>query len=150
MEKISSPIKARIIEYLNLKGISKRQCYKDTGIANGTFDKNGGLGESGLEKFISTYKDVDLVWLITGEGEILINENQYQEPKQNLDMVEDYSHSAKMDELASRTMNMYHDLLKNYKNLADTHNEFIDKYNDLERKYRDLLDRSSGMGIKVS
>lgn len=67
-EKKISKIKSRILQYADIKGLSKRQIYLATGISNGVLDKKSGLTEQTLEKFISTYPDVDPVWLITGQG----------------------------------------------------------------------------------
>lgn len=71
MEKNFSPIKKRILLYADNKGYSKRKIYLDTGIANGVLDKESGLTEDNIEKFISTYKDVNIVWLLTGRGSMI-------------------------------------------------------------------------------
>ncbi|MDT8347987.1 MAG: S24 family peptidase [Flavobacteriaceae bacterium] len=71
MEKNSSSIKQRILHYAENKGYSKRKIYVDTGISNGTLDKKSGLSEDSIEKFCSTYKEVNPTWLLTGEGEML-------------------------------------------------------------------------------
>lgn len=71
MEKNISSIKLRILEYASSKGLSKRKIYLQTGLANGTLDKKTGLGEENIEKFISTFSDVNIEWLITGVGEML-------------------------------------------------------------------------------
>lgn len=71
MEKKISPITERILQYANYKGFSKRKIYIETGISNGVFDKTTGLGEGTIEKFISTYTEVNPTWLLTGRGEML-------------------------------------------------------------------------------
>ncbi|HUW07723.1 MAG TPA: S24 family peptidase [Williamwhitmania sp.] len=71
MEKNISPIKQRILLYADSKQYSKRKLYLDTGIANGVFDKTSGLTEDNIERFISTYIDVNPEWLITGNGNML-------------------------------------------------------------------------------
>ena len=73
MEKKISPITERILYYANYKGFSKRKIYIETGISNGVFDKTTGLGEGTIEKFISTYTEVNPTWLLTGRGEMLIS-----------------------------------------------------------------------------
>lgn len=73
MEQNISMIKQRIIQFAESHGYSKRKIYQETGLSNGVLDKKTGLSEDGIEKFISTYKDVNLTWLITGEGEMLAN-----------------------------------------------------------------------------
>lgn len=63
--------KTRILEYLEFKGISKNQFYRDTGLSNGFLDKTNNIGSDKLKIIISTYLDLNLVWVITGVGEML-------------------------------------------------------------------------------
>ncbi len=71
MEKFISKIKSRILQYAEYKGFSKRKIYIESNIANGTLDKKSGLSEDSIEKFISTFTDVNANWLVTGQGEML-------------------------------------------------------------------------------
>lgn len=66
-----SPIKVRILQYLELKGISRYAFYKDTGTTNGILTQNNGISEENLLRFLSHYDDVNPIWLLTGEGEML-------------------------------------------------------------------------------
>ncbi|NQY30960.1 MAG: hypothetical protein HRT69_16020 [Flavobacteriaceae bacterium] len=71
MEENNSKIKQRILEYAKLKGFSKRKIYIDTGISNGILDKPTGLTESNIERFLSTYNEVNPTWFVTGIGGIM-------------------------------------------------------------------------------
>lgn len=64
-------IKKRIIQYLDLKGISKYKFYKLTDFSNGFLDKDGNIGSDKCEKIYYLFPDIDLNWLITGKGEML-------------------------------------------------------------------------------
>lgn len=79
METNFSIIKSRIIQFAEYKRFSKRKIYLDTGISNGVLDKPTGLTEDNIEKFISTYPEVNVNWLMTGEGNML--KDQYQGPE---------------------------------------------------------------------
>lgn len=68
VEKKKSTIKARMIQYADTKGFSKRKIYRDTGISNGTLNNDSGITEQIVDKFLQTYSDVDPVWLLTGKG----------------------------------------------------------------------------------
>lgn len=72
MEQNISPIKQRILQYAVYKNISKRKIYIETGIANGVLDKTTGLTEDNIEKFISTYPEINPTWLLTGRGSMLL------------------------------------------------------------------------------
>ena len=66
-----STIKARILQYLDKKGITKYECYKNTGIANGVLSQKNGLSEENILKFIAYYEDISLNWLFAGKGEMI-------------------------------------------------------------------------------
>lgn len=61
----------RILEYIDLKGITKYKFYKDVGLSNGYLDKEGNIGSDICEKISYQYDDLDLTWLITGKGSML-------------------------------------------------------------------------------
>lgn len=71
----SSTIKRNILRYLESKGISQYQCYKDTGITRGVLGQSTGISEDNLIKFLDHYKDVSIEWLITGDGDMLLDES---------------------------------------------------------------------------
>lgn len=67
-----SIIKQRILQYLELKGITKYNLYKETGMANGTLSQSNGLSEDNLFRFLDRFHDVNLYWLFRGEGQIIL------------------------------------------------------------------------------
>lgn len=70
-----SPIKQRILQFIDTLDISKRDFYSKTGISRGTLESRTGITEDTMAKFIATYKTVSVTWLISGEGEMLNNPN---------------------------------------------------------------------------
>lgn len=76
MEKNISNLKQRMLDYIAFKGLSKRQFYIETGIANGVLDKTTGLSEVNIERFISTYKEVSSRWLLTGMGSMILDDTE--------------------------------------------------------------------------
>lgn len=70
-----SLIKSNILEFINHRGISKYQFYKETGITRGVLDQNNGMSEENAARFIAQYFDVNVEWLITGKGEMLKSSN---------------------------------------------------------------------------
>ena len=80
MEQNISNIKRNILLYAEYKGFSKRRVYQDTGIANGVFDKTTGLSEDNIERFISTYDEVNPTWLLTGKGSMLKSKSEFAPP----------------------------------------------------------------------
>lgn len=68
-----SPIKQRILETIANKGLSKYEFYAKTGITRGVLDKDTGISEDNIAKFIAYFDDIDINWLITGNGGMLKN-----------------------------------------------------------------------------
>ena len=79
MQNISS-IKARILEYIEFKGISKYEFYRDSEITRSVLDKEGGISENNIAKFLAYEPNIDIIWLMTGEGEMFPQPNLVQEP----------------------------------------------------------------------
>ena len=67
--------KDRILQVIEYKGISKNKFYNETGISNGILDKKSGLSMDTIEKFYSTYPEINPEWLLTGKGEMLKSGN---------------------------------------------------------------------------
>ncbi len=59
------------MQYLGLKDITKYKFYQESGITRGVLDKESGISEDNTAKFIAYAKDVNLMWLMTGHGEML-------------------------------------------------------------------------------
>ena len=66
-----SIIKRNILQFLDYKGISKYQFYKDSGITRSVLGKDTGLSEDNIAKFIAKYPEVNIEWLLTGGGKML-------------------------------------------------------------------------------
>jgi hypothetical protein len=66
-------IRKRILQYLELKGISKYKFYQVTGLSNGFLDKEGAIGSDKCEKICYEYPDINPVWLFIGKGSMLID-----------------------------------------------------------------------------
>lgn len=70
-----SLIKNKILEYLDFKGITKYEFYKNTGVSNGVLSQSSGMSEENTMRFISYYSDVSLDWLLKDKGDMIKNEN---------------------------------------------------------------------------
>lgn len=63
--------KERILQFIEYKGISKNKFYIESGISNGVLDKKSGLSMDTVEKFYSTFPEINPEWLLTGKGNML-------------------------------------------------------------------------------
>lgn len=86
MEKKISVLKQRILQHIEIMGVSKRNFYIKTGLPNGLLDKESGLTEDSIEKYLHAYPDINPLWFITGKGSMFKNtvldyeENVINEP----------------------------------------------------------------------
>ncbi|WP_108822033.1 S24 family peptidase [Dysgonomonas sp. Marseille-P4361] len=66
--------KERILQYINTKGISVAMFLKETGIKRGFLDGDklkGAVSDVFLAKIVASYPELNINWLITGEGDML-------------------------------------------------------------------------------
>jgi hypothetical protein len=66
-----SPIKKRILQYLDYKGVSQYEFYKNTGVTRGVLTQNNGISEENITRFLAFFGDISPNWLLTGEGDML-------------------------------------------------------------------------------
>lgn len=75
----------RLKAYIDFKKISVRAFESSVGISNASFAKclknHGAIGTDKLEKILNVYTDINIVWLITGVGDMIAPEGA--PPKQN-------------------------------------------------------------------
>lgn len=79
--------KEKIKYYLEKKGISKNKFYTQTGLSVGFLDSGNSLGVDKAKVIINTYPDLNLDWLVLGEGE-MIRESATTR-KQNIEILQE-------------------------------------------------------------
>lgn len=72
MDKIISTTVGRIAEFIEYKGVSKREFAATVGISHSLIGKTNAIGSDKLEKILSNYPELNPVWLLTGEGDMLL------------------------------------------------------------------------------
>lgn len=68
--------KERLVEYLDCKGISNSDFFSKTGLKRGIIDKDKlhqQLTSDKIAIIIASYDDINIEWLITGNGDMLTN-----------------------------------------------------------------------------
>ncbi len=77
----------RLIQFIKFSGLSARQFDISIGAGNGYTlrmqKNNASIGSDVIENIIKTYPELNLVWLITGEGNMLKTERK--EPIMNFE-----------------------------------------------------------------
>ncbi len=94
-KRIKSPIKSRILQYIQKKGITRYAFYKETGMTRGILDQPTGISEDNLACFVRYAPEVSLEWLICGKGNMIEETSPssviYEIPVQNPSLVHDLS-----------------------------------------------------------
>lgn len=70
--------KQRILQYLELNGIGKRDFSRDTGLSHTILNSGKNLGTDKLEKIISVYPELNLYWVVTGFGDLILTRKQQE------------------------------------------------------------------------
>lgn len=68
--------KERILQFVEYKGISKQLFFKETGLKRGFLDADklkSSIPDTFIANIVATYPELNLEWLITGEGDMFRN-----------------------------------------------------------------------------
>ncbi|EJW97746.1 hypothetical protein EVA_14152 [gut metagenome] len=129
----------RFDEYMKTKGLNDNQVTKQIGLSIGTLGKSRkegrDLSDKVIEKILNFYIDLDKVWLLTGEGEMLkssnhtiinspIGDNSTQIAGSNV--TENTSLNKALDEL-SEMRKLLAEAIRNNKEQADRFFSIIEK-----------------------
>lgn len=69
-------VKHRLLKYIEFKGLTKASFQKAAGLSNGYLDKlRQSPSPDKIEQISNAYPDLNRVWLLTGEGDMLIQDN---------------------------------------------------------------------------
>lgn len=63
--------KEKIKQFLDYKGISKNKFYVQTGLSVGFLDSGNSLGVDRLRTIVNIYPDLNIEWIVTGEGSMI-------------------------------------------------------------------------------
>lgn len=156
-----SPIKQRILQFVEYKNVSKREFYAKTGISRGTLDNNSGITEDILSKIFAIFPEISPNWLLTGEGSMLIGEKIHQntdnisaadpEPAQYKNSTSGEMitrHDADLEALRSkiemleRIIDSKDETIRALQERIDSQRHFLDI---LSAAHRDIVDRSEKM-----
>ena len=125
---INSSIKDRILDYLDYKCISQYQCYGSTGITRGVFAQKFGLSEENLLKFLNFYTEVDPTWLVTGNGNMLIDKKTDERINSTVLNSDVHLQEVKEIEKGMYTDAFVEQLLIDHSKLTDSHQKLSDAH----------------------
>ncbi|MBQ0786213.1 MAG: hypothetical protein KBT69_01840 [Oceanihabitans sp.] len=109
----------RIMLVIKHLGISARQFDISIGTANGYIlrmqKNNASVGSDVIERIIQLYPQINLVWLITGEGNMLLENTKQKTSKTNLE-IEQYINDRLTEKWSAEKKLLLDEILKELKN----------------------------------
>jgi len=109
----------RIMLVIKHLGISARQFDISIGTANGYIlrmqKNNASVGSDVIERIIQLYPQINLVWLITGEGNMLLENTKTKASKTNLE-IEQYINDRLSEKWSAEKKQLLDEILKELKN----------------------------------
>jgi len=78
MTKKIATSKERLLQFIDYKSISKQKFFQETGLKRGILDADklkSSLSDNFIAKIIATYPEINIYWLLTGEGNMLTVDN---------------------------------------------------------------------------
>lgn len=95
--------KERILEYLNFKGIKVSSFLVETEIKRGFLDSDklkSSVSDIFLTKIIAKYPDLNLIWLLTGKGPMILQEDRINTvlDSENIRMLQEIQELSKEDQ----------------------------------------------------
>lgn len=103
----------RFSMYMEVKNLNDNQVTKECGLSKGLLGQartgKSDLGSKAVDKISNTYKDLNRVWLLTGEGDMLIQGNEKAEeqpvdasPQNQVPLIPIAAQGGSLGEFASR------------------------------------------------
>lgn len=80
-------LKSRVEKFISYKGLSVKEFEEYVGLSNGAVSKMGdNTRRSTIDKISNVYDEVNTTWLLTGEGSMLVGDDEVEEQREE-DMV---------------------------------------------------------------
>lgn len=115
----------RVALFIEYKEMSIRSFEQSCGLNNGSIQaaikRNTGIKDETMNTILDTYPEINPVWLLRGEGEMLINQIQYSPDEKNMEVNEDsddYKQKSEIKRLEGKIDNL-EKLIKSIFNLND-------------------------------
>lgn len=119
---MESTVKQRLIDFIKFKNLSQAKFEKAIGVSNGFVNNiSKGIGADKLQRILNTYPELNSTWLLTGNGEMLKQDNS--------------SKSSENTTLLQRLVDSLQTTIETQKALIDAKNA------EIERLQRALLEK---------
>jgi len=73
-------IKERIKQFIHYQNITAKKFYEKTGFSSGFLNKSGAVGSDKIMRIVEVYPEINLEWLVMGDGPMLNNQVNEEAP----------------------------------------------------------------------
>ena len=112
----------RIIQFINHKNLSARQFDISIGSANGYTlrmqKNNASVGSDVIERIVNTYPQLNLIWLITGKGDMLLTEQTKSNVRSKTE-IETYINDRLNEKWSAEKKALLDEILKEIRNVKN-------------------------------
>lgn len=134
MDKKLSFIKERILYLTELKGFGKEEFFSKIGMTYGNFKgrfKEKPINSNALENILSIIPDVNTHWLLTGEGEPIINKAYQNDDKlRDVNEAEPIYLKSSEEAIAEKVLEKLSPLMKKIDRIEQHQKELFNQLNN--------------------
>ena len=120
--------KERLLQFIDFKKISNREFYRLCDLSNSFLASPGSVGSDNLEKISIAFPELDLIWVITGKGE-MIKREEGQQPKVFVS-----SSSQDHEDLIKELREYQSELFATHKHMRELSERNLSLQSELEKK----------------
>lgn len=132
-----SLIKKNILQFLEIKKVSKYEFYQKTGITRGILNQNNGMSEENTTKFLAYYKEINPEWLLTGNGKML-KDMSIDEVNETLPIYSNVDYKEKYYELLEENRELRLKIDKQAKELDELRETYQKQVQETEKCKKEL------------
>ena len=122
--------KERLFAFIKAIGFSIREFERALGVSNGTVGHLSDTLSANVKDKISTnFQQLNMDWLLTGNGEMLVSSTEEGTPRDDIAATEDSSDVAlkeKIEELLNTTLAAYKEKIEELQYIIDLQKDYID------------------------
>lgn len=137
MDKILSPIKGRVLQYIDSQGLTKKSFFDKTGISPSNFKGAGAKSELGGDKIVTiltSYQDINPYWLLLGKGNMIADSESEQVDLQIDNSIE----SIIAGRIAKLVMPLLHDMKTDISLLVKSLGELKLDFDDFKEESQEI------------
>lgn len=138
---LNMDLKERLLLFIDSLNIEKARFEKEVGLSNGFVDKvSGNIRKSSLNRISNRYPHLNIDWLLTGKGEMLMGVEDVFNPDGSFN--EDKAANWLIEQL-SETRDMIKELAEERKDQNDIIKHFLKENNELKEEKKKLIEENT-------